>query len=326
MITTPHILTLGLGSAGKRHARNLRSLGCRVSGFDPRADRGDEAAKEGELAGCFTEMSAALGAADYDGFLIASPPKFHIEQILAIDPQKWILCEKPLSITAAEARRVGGRKVLLGYTYRWWPPVIEFRRRLRAGDIGTPRHLRFVMSAHLADWHPWERYQDFFMASRELGGGALLDESHFVDLMLWLLGRPESLFASVDKISDLEINADDNVDVLVRYAGGLRVNLHLDLIGRPYERSISAVGEAGTLVWNYEDNHVKLGKTGGRAWETQTFTCERNEMFLGAARDFLALVRGEQSAPGCSIADGLAVLELLDLCRQSAATGQSCRL
>ncbi len=330
MNQSPHILVLGTGSAGKRHARNLRQLGCIISVFDPRADRVAEAAAEGPVRGQFTEMAAALNAAAYDGFMVASPPAFHVEQVLEVirAQPRWVLCEKPLSVNATEARRLlpVANRVLLAYTYRWWPPVIEFRRRLLAGDIGTPRHLRFVMSAHLADWHPWEKYQDFFMANRELGGGALLDESHFVDLMLWMLGKPESLFASVDKISDLEINTDDNVDILVRYANGLRVNLHLDLIGRPYERSITAVGEAGTLVWSYEDNNVKLGKTGERTWQTQPFNCERNEMFLGAAREFVALIRGEKPTPSCSVADGLAVLEMLDLCRQSAASGQSCRL
>lgn len=325
---TPHILVVGAGSAGKRHARNLRQLGCVVSVFDPRPDRLTEACAEGPLKAQFTDSQAALNAAAYDGFMIASPPAFHVDQVLEVTGVQagWVMCEKPLSMNAVNARRLlpAADRVLLAYTYRWWPPVIEFRRRLRAGEIGAVRHLRFVMSAHLADWHPWERYQDFFMANRELGGGALLDESHFVDLMLWMLGKPESLFAGVDKISDLEINTDDNVDILVRYANGLRVNLHLDLIGRPYERSITAVGEAGTLVWSYEDNTVKVGKTGERTWQTQAFTCERNEMFLGAAREFLALIRGEQSTPGCSVADGIAVLEALDLCRQSAATGRSC--
>ncbi len=77
--------------------------------------------------------------------------------------------------------------VLMGYTWRWWPPLIDVRRQLADGAIGTVRHVQFHMSAHLADWHPWERYQDFFMARRELGGGALLDESHWIDLMLWLV-------------------------------------------------------------------------------------------------------------------------------------------
>ncbi len=325
----PHILVIGLGSAGKRHARNLRALDCTVSGFDPRADRQQETAAEGPMEALFSSLDDALKAQTYDGFVIASPPSFHIDQIIAAGVQdRWILCEKPLSIDTASCRRLAdsGAKVLLGYTYRWWPPVAEFRRRLHSGEIGAVRHIRFVMSAHLADWHPWERYQDFFMASREQGGGALLDESHFLDLLLWFAGKPQSIMASVDKISDLDISADDNVDVIASFGGGMKANLHLDLIGRPHQRHIIAVGEAGTLMWSYEENAVKLSRTGELKWESQIFTCERNEMFMGAAAELLELIRGTRTAPSCSLADGTAALEVVDACRQSAANGQFIRL
>ena len=73
------------------------------------------------------------------------------------------------------------------------------------------------MSAHLADWHPWEQYQDFFMAKKNLGGGALLDESHWIDLMVWFFGLPQSIIGKVEKISDLDIETDDNVDFLSLY-------------------------------------------------------------------------------------------------------------
>lgn len=320
----PHILVIGLGSAGRRHARNLRALGCQIGGFDPRPDRRQEAVGEGALVNSFDRLDSALEGATYDGFVIASPPSFHVEQILAANrTRQWILCEKPLSIDLA----VGGKlhaespRVLLAYTYRWWPPVMEFRRRLLAGEIGPLRHMRFVMSAHLADWHPWERYQDFFMASKEQGGGALLDESHFLDLLLWFSGKPSRIIAQVDKISSLDIATDDNVDILAAYGSGLRANLHLDLIGRPHQRHITAVGETGTLVWSYEENSLKCSRTGEMKWEVQSFQCERNEMFLGADREFLSLVRGERQKPSCTVADGLAALELVDACRKSAASG-----
>ncbi|WP_395739729.1 Gfo/Idh/MocA family protein [Prosthecobacter sp.] len=326
---TLHLLVIGLGSAGKRHARNLRALGCTVSGFDPRADRQEEAAAEGPLESTFGDLNAALAATVYDGFVIASPPSFHVDQIIAAGATgRWILCEKPLSIDAASCRKLQavGAKVLLGYTYRWWPPVAELRRRLQSGEIGAVRHIRFVMSAHLADWHPWERYQDFFMANKEQGGGALLDESHFLDLLLWISGKPQSVMASVDKISDLDISADDNVDVIASFSNGMKANLHLDLIGRPHQRHIIAVGETGTLMWSYEENAVKLSRTGELNWASQPFTCERNEMFLGTAIELLELIRGNRNAPSCSLEDGIAALEVVDACRQSSAQGQSIRI
>ncbi len=320
------LLIVGAGSAGQRHGRNLRELGCTTSYFDPRADRVEEAAASYPDAGRFTDFDKAISDRGWDGIVIASPPNFHVQQILDIVEARDcpILCEKPLSIDSSTASELAGHseRILLGYTYRWWQPLAVYRERLQQGTIGAIRNMRFVMSAHLADWHPWEPYQEFFMAQKRLGGGALLDESHFIDLMLWFLGWPETVYAAVDKISDLEIDSDDNVDILVGYASGERVNLHLDLIGRPHERSISAVGEGGTLIYSYEDNAIQFGATGEKRWETQIFEGERNDMFVGVAGDFLQLIDGNLGAKRCTIEDGINALRVVDACRRSSAEGR----
>jgi predicted dehydrogenase len=330
MNSQAQILVVGSGSAGQRHGRNLRQLGCSISYFDPRSDRVEEAAADDAAAGRFTDLDSAISSRAWDGMVVASPPNFHVDQILQIlQAQRCpLLSEKPLSIDAPSAARLleYSSRILLGYTYRWWPPLAEYRRRLQAGAIGRIRNMRFVMSAHLADWHPWEPYQDFFMAQKGLGGGALLDESHFIDLMLWFLGWPVSVYAQVDKISDLEIDSDDNVDILIRYASGERVNLHLDLIGRPHERSITAVGEDGSLVYSYEDNAILHGTQGEKVWETQNFECERNDMFMGVARDYLDMISGRLVNRHCTVEDGVAALKIVDACRQSSATGRTVAL
>jgi len=141
--------------------------------------------------------------------------------------------------------------------------------------------------------------------------------------MLWIAGWPAKVYAQVEKISSLEISADDNVDILVSYASGLRVNLHLDLLGRPHERSITAMGEGGTLAYVYEENVIKLCREGAASWQRETFTCERNEMFVGAAKELLARVRGGSASPlTCSVADGIRALQIVDACRESSASGR----
>ena len=326
----PHILVVGAGSAGKRYARNLRELGCRVSAHDPRADRAAELSAEGATVATFGDLEQALNAAVYNGFVIASPPLYHVDQARDVLRQQgaWVLCEKPLSTNQQRALALEPHadRILLAYTYRWWPPIQRFRRRLHDGEIGSLRHVRFVMSAHLEDWHPWEPYQQFFMARRELGGGALLDESHFLDLMLWIFGMPEEVYARVEKISALQIDSDDNVDIIAAYGSGLRATLHLDLMGRPHDRAITVVGDAGTLAYSYESNAIKVGRTGAAEWTTENFVCERNEMFMGASREFLSLIRGERAAPSCGVADGVRALSIVDACRRSSDSGAVVKL
>jgi len=320
-----HLLIIGTGSAGKRHARNLYSLGCAVSCMDPRRDRLDEfAAEEIRLRSVFTDLEDAFSSGrSFDGVVVASPPGYHVEQaISALRRGVPVLLEKPVSPDLSSSLELQktvhecGVPLLLGYTWRWWPPLSKVKALVGRQVVGRLRYVKFTMSAHLADWHPWERYQDFFMASRALGGGALLDESHWVDLMLWFFGMPKKLFAKIEKISGLEIETDDNVDMLVYYDNDLRVNLHLDLYGRPHEKSIQFAGEDGTLIW--EPNRIKIGRQIDPAWEMEESHYDRNDMFIGVAKEFLEILEGH-AHPSCSINDGVRVLNLIEAARTSSS-------
>lgn len=323
----PHILIVGSGSVGKRHARNLAALGCRISCVDPRADRRDELAAETPVAGAYETLAAALGACELDGVAVCSPTAFHpSDTITSLGAGLPVLLEKPVAKSAAEARAMLDAQkrscmpVLLGYTWRWWPPLVQLRERLLAGEVGIVRHVQFHMSAHLADWHPWEPYQDFFMASAAMGGGALLDESHWIDLMVWLFGMPNRLWGRVEKLSDLEIETDDTVDALAFYEEGLRVSLHLDLYGRPHEKFIRFIGEKGTILWSADPNRIAVGRQGAQIWDEEPFTCERNDMFVAVAKEFLEIVSG-RTQPGCTLEEGLKVMTLIEAIRESSASG-----
>jgi len=329
MSVNKHILVIGAGSVGKRHLQNFSALGCAISAIDPRADRLDEARRTLSLVHAFSDLESALAQAQtFSGVVICSPPNAHVEQAkAALQAGLPIYLEKPVCPTAdaaaelvraADRARVGA---LLGYTYRWWPPIRDLKARLDQQAVGKLLQVRCTMAAHLADWHPWERYQDFFMSSQAQGGGALLDESHVLDLMLWFFGMPQSVFARVEHVSSLEIETDDHVDALLYYANGFGVYIHLDLYTRPHERAITAVGEQGTLTWSYERNAIAVSHSAGPEWVEERYSCERNEMFMSAAAEFLQVIE-EKRSPSCSLADGYAVLRVIEAIRQSSAEGR----
>ena len=327
-MTAPHILILGTGSVGKRHAGNLRALGCSVAGMDPRQDRREEFARATDEAATYASLEAALMAGDFDGAVVCSPTAFHVEQCLSLlDRGLPILLEKPVAKDLAAAERLASAltatngRLLLGYTWRWWPPLARLRALLAEQAIGKLHHVDFFMSAHLADWHPYEPLADFFMSSAELGGGALLDESHWLDLMHWLFGPPESLYAHVETIGGLGISSDDNVDMLVNYPDGLRARVHLDLYGRPHRKEIRFIGERGSMVWSETPNRIAISHDAGGNWQEESFDNERNDMFMGVAREFLALLGGS-AATTCGLDDGIAVMRLIEAARRSSAEGR----
>ena len=320
MVRQPHILIVGFGSVGRRHAQNLARYGANISVVDTRADRLSPPPGV-TLAGAYTNADAAFAGACFDGAVIATPTAFHEAQTgQALAQGCRVLLEKPVAMDLASGRRIAaaearaGLPILLGYTWRWWEALREMRRRLHAGVIGKPLRGEFVMASHLEDWHPGEPLTDFFMSSAELGGGALLDESHWLDQMVWMFGMPAEISADIEHVSALPINCDDQVELLAFYEHGLRVRVHLDLYTRPTERSIAVIGDGGALKWSFDSN--VLAEFGSGQWRKTPFAGERNAMFEALAIEFLDVLVGKP--PLCTLADGLAVLEVLELARQSS--------
>ena len=303
-MTEKHILVVGAGSIGKRHLRNFKSLGCEVSAVDPRQDRLLEAKGEGASI-CSKDLKEALEVHDnIDGIVIATPPRFHFRQCLEILKSEIpILLEKPGTRTCWESKSLveysNSNKFLLAYCYRWWPSIIKLREHIQNGKIGRCLNANFTISAHIEDWHPWEHYKDFFLANKWLGGGALLDENHFVDLMIWFWGMPRQIIARLDNISDFDIDVEDNVDIIFIYDNGLRVTMHLDLIGRPHEKSIIIRGDRGTLTWgtsvDYSTNTIRFANNmlpNHESEEVHVFEFDRNSMFISEAQEFLDMIDG----------------------------------
>jgi predicted dehydrogenase len=153
------------------------------------------------------------------------------------------------------------------------------------------------------------------------GGGALLDESHVLDLLHWCLGPPARVSASVATIGPIDMDADDCVDATLFYGDGSRAVVHLDLFSRPHERGVTVVGETGTLEWTFDPNRLRLGREPGGAWADTTFEHERNEMFVAAARHFLDVAAG-RADPACTLDDGVAVMRVIEAIRRSSAEGR----
>ena len=131
-----HVLILGTGSVGKRHASNLSSMGCSISCMDPRSDRLEEVKQEINVVRTYRSIEEAFseGSENIDGVIVASPPVCHVDQsIAALERGIPVLLEKPVSPDEASARRLQdvvnntGIPLLLGYTWRWWPPLAKVR-------------------------------------------------------------------------------------------------------------------------------------------------------------------------------------------------------
>ena len=195
---------IGAGNISDTHARAAVAAGLRIAGV-----YGDNQEKARQLADrhgatAFATLDALLAHQPLDLVMIGSPSGRHADHaIAAARTGRHVLVEKPLDISTAridqlidEVARAG---VTLGVFFqdRLKPEIVEMKRRIDAGDIGTP----LLATGEVK----WFRPREYYSSSRWRGtwaldgGGALMNQGiHTVDLMLYLLG-PVAAVSGADR-------------------------------------------------------------------------------------------------------------------------------
>jgi myo-inositol 2-dehydrogenase/D-chiro-inositol 1-dehydrogenase len=176
------LAVIGAGRMGRVHLDALREAERvrAVAVVDPVA----EARAATGLPG-FATVEELLAAGGADAVLIAAPTDLHValvEQVAAAGLP--ILCEKPLGLTVAQAEAAvaaaEGVLLQIGYWRRFVAELLQLRRMLAGGELGTP---------HMVLSHQWDE-QPPSAEFRVRSGGIAIDMAvHEIDQLRWLLGQ-----------------------------------------------------------------------------------------------------------------------------------------
>jgi predicted dehydrogenase len=177
----------------------------------------------------FDRLEAMLGMRGLDAVIVATPNRFHEVGVTAAAAHgKHVLCEKPLAIDAAAARRMiaacEAAKVILqvGFNQRFWAQVEIAKQLVDAGFIGKIHQMRSVYSEKSTAYPASTRYRYDLEQS---GGATIIDLTiHRIDLARHLLGDFSGVCADLAH-SQLPEIVDDNVNLLLRFANGARGQL-----------------------------------------------------------------------------------------------------
>jgi predicted dehydrogenase len=250
-----HLLVVGCGSIGERHLKNLKALGAGpLLACDVDAGRREAVARALDVATVAT-LDEGLRARPR-GALICTPPATHLAlALMAAEAGCHLFIEKPLADRLdgvdALARLVTERELvaLVACNMRFHPGIRQLKHWLDEGAAGR------VLAAHaefghwLPGWRPGVDYRSVYSAHRTAGGGILLDAIHEIDYLGWFLGPLADVACLEAKVSDLEIDAEDTVALLLRAASGAVVTVHLDYTQRVKRRRCAVLGSEGTLIW-----------------------------------------------------------------------------
>ncbi len=162
-------LIAGFGSIGRRHFRNLRSLGVEDIIF---YSTNKSTNKRGEISDFIveTDLEKAL-AHKPDAVIVSNPTSMHLD--IAIPAAKagcHLLIEKPLSHSLERIDELSKivdqtrKKVLIGFQFRYHPGLHQVKKLLTEEEIGKLLSVRSHWGEYLPSWHPWENYRDGYSA------------------------------------------------------------------------------------------------------------------------------------------------------------------
>ena len=212
----------------------------------------------------FTDMHLMMQSVEVDVVVVLTESGNHPKHVVELARYgKHIVVEKPMALrledadAMIEACDAAGVKLFVVKQNRFNVPVVKLREAIeqnRFGKLvlGTVR-VRWCRSQSYYDQAPWR-------GTWAMDGGVLTNQaSHHIDLLEWMLGEVDSVFAlSTTALANIE--AEDTAVVTLRFKNGALGLIEATTAVRPkdLEGSISILGEGGSVeIGGFAVNKMK---------------------------------------------------------------------
>ncbi|OBK40978.1 oxidoreductase [Mycobacterium sp. 1245111.1] len=204
------------------------------------------AAKHG-IARAHGSYEALIDDPDLDAIYVLAPTSMHGRWTrAALAGGKHVLCEKPFTANAAEAREIAelaaasGRVVMEAIQYRYHPLTLRVEQILASGELGTLEHVDVALCVLIPKFSG-NCYNYTF------AGGAMMDAgSYVVNMMRTFGGSTPKVVSAQAKLRDPRV--DRAMKAELRFAGGHTGRIRCALWSSDLFRAkAKVVGDRGEL-------------------------------------------------------------------------------
>ncbi len=249
---------IGCGNIARRaHFPAYRDLGIEVVGaVDSSEKRASSCARKFKIKRIFTNYND-LFKEDLDLVSICTPHSTHAQ--ITIDAAKAginVLVEKPMATNSQDAESMiqackdSGVKLCVVHNYRFFPAVLEAKKRMKEGRIGRIVSMQAVghdfIDVMYGAWRfkKWGVLEDF--------GPHIIDIVNFVN--------------NSSPLEDIKVIARDytgnmgclnDVQAIMMFKNGTRTSIDLSWVTGTFDLYLKIFGTAGTLDVSVRDNHVR---------------------------------------------------------------------
>jgi predicted dehydrogenase len=292
------ILIIGYGSIGKRHYRNLNTIGGHEVGV---FDVNKKALEEAGVS--IVEELNEENLSKFDVAFICTPNHLHIDIAQkCADAGVNLFIEKPLSHTLENTEKLlktceeKGLVHMVACDMRFDPCLMFIKEQIKAGKIGKVHSIRHEYGYYLPYWRPNIDYRNNYAGKPEQGGGIILDDIHEFDLLFWLndFNKVDDHKLIFDKISDLELGTEDMCIGSFKFSNGVMGLVITDYLQQELARNCKVVGEKGNLSWDLHQSSVWFANKEGREELFNVEGYDDNQPYIDEVNYFLNCVKDKE--------------------------------
>lgn len=280
----------------------------------------------------YGSYEALLADRDIDAIYNPLPNSLHAEwSIRAMEAGKHVLCEKPIAVSAAEARtmfeaaRRCGVHLVEGYPYRAQPQTLKLQELVESGKLGRLHLIQASMGFTMVS-------ETNIRSSPLLGGGALMDVGVYPVSLARMLAkeRPSRVSAVAHWTAG---GVDRTLAATIEFPSGVLAQVAGTFSTSVYRQALIA-GAEGVLETTFSNHptpvnppvlHLRRGK--GRDLTVETIETPTLNGFLAEAESFERLVRaGPEHWTGVTEQESIDIMLTVEALLQSARTGQPVRI
>lgn len=254
-----NIVVIGLGSMGKRRIglikRNFPEFN--ILGVDQREDRRKEVETKFQIF-CSDSLEKLNNKFEIKIAFVCTSPLSHNAIIKECLKRKWhVFTELNLVSDGYEENirlaKENGCKLFLSSTFFYREEIKYIKEYTQKSDNWN---YDYHIGQYLPDWHPWEKYKDFFIGDARTNGCREIMAIEFP----WLtsvFGKIEKFNVISNKMSNLNIEYNDNYLIQLIHENGNKGNIIVDVVSPVAVRRFEAYRETKYIRWNGTPDSVE---------------------------------------------------------------------
>ena len=297
------------------------------------------------IAKIYTDYEELCQSGNIDAVSICVPNHVHASiAVCALENGKHILCEKPLSASLEEGKRIlevaskyPELKAMMAMKFRFNKDSVYVKNMVENGALGE---VYYGFSTYLRQLGGIPKMGTWFTKKKQSGGGPLIDNGvHFLDLIWWLMGCPTPVEAFgttyakfgpygkgasgwTGKPSPEVFDVEDLALGTIRFENGASVMLD-NAWAAFVEKEVIGMRlcgtEGGATLWPFRICYEEEGQIVSKTPDLENVESESQ------FKHFIDCILNNKQ-PTSTIEQGVTVLGMLDAIYRSAEAGKSVAL